>query len=232
MKKFMALVCAATGFLAISQQAIAAERILDFEGLDYDLAPGSVGTFTNYGGLNWTNGHPNLAGWINVRSAGECSAPCGFVAGLTSGVQVGAQVHGMTSTISGITPFRAVSVRVSSAWRNGEQVTFTGFLNNVQVWSSNYILDLVGPGANPATLVNFNSGLIDELRVTSTGGTLLGLGGSSVGAVLDDFRYDDLVGTGAVPEPATWAMMLAGFGMLGAAMRRSRQKVRTAVAFD
>lgn len=29
-------------------------------------------------------------------------------------------------------------------------------------------------------------------------------------------------GAGAVPEPATWAMMLAGFGMAGAALRRRR----------
>jgi hypothetical protein len=29
---------------------------------------------------------------------------------------------------------------------------------------------------------------------------------------------------GAVPEPATWAMMLIGFGGVGAAMRRSRKR--------
>mgnify|MGYP001794655335 CR=1 FL=1 len=29
---------------------------------------------------------------------------------------------------------------------------------------------------------------------------------------------------GAVPEPATWAMMLLGFGMIGTAMRRSRKQ--------
>ncbi len=28
--------------------------------------------------------------------------------------------------------------------------------------------------------------------------------------------------TGAVPEPATWAMMLAGFGLVGATVRRRR----------
>lgn len=39
-----------------------------------------------------------------------------------------------------------------------------------------------------------------------------------------------LAGTGAVPEPATWAMMLAGFGAVGFAMRR-RANVRTTVAF-
>lgn len=31
-----------------------------------------------------------------------------------------------------------------------------------------------------------------------------------------------LIGVAAVPEPATWAMMLAGFGMTGAALRRRR----------
>lgn len=34
----------------------------------------------------------------------------------------------------------------------------------------------------------------------------------------------------AVPEPATWAMMLAGFGMVGMGLR-SRGKVRTAVTY-
>jgi hypothetical protein len=35
---------------------------------------------------------------------------------------------------------------------------------------------------------------------------------------------------GAVPEPATWAMMLVGFGGVGFAMRR-RSKVRTTVSY-
>ena len=37
-------------------------------------------------------------------------------------------------------------------------------------------------------------------------------------------------GTGAVPEPATWAMMLAGFGLMGAAMRR-KQAAKVGFAF-
>lgn len=36
--------------------------------------------------------------------------------------------------------------------------------------------------------------------------------------------------TGAVPEPATWAMMLAGFGLIGFAARR-RQSVKTTVTY-
>lgn len=35
----------------------------------------------------------------------------------------------------------------------------------------------------------------------------------------------------AVPEPATWAMMMVGFGLIGAAMRRKRQNVSAAISF-
>ncbi len=37
-------------------------------------------------------------------------------------------------------------------------------------------------------------------------------------------------GTGAVPEPATWAMMILGFGFVGGALRRQRQAVRVRFA--
>jgi PEP-CTERM motif len=39
-----------------------------------------------------------------------------------------------------------------------------------------------------------------------------------------------LAGTAAVPEPATWAMMFAGFGMVGAATRRRRTRVKVSFA--
>ena len=38
------------------------------------------------------------------------------------------------------------------------------------------------------------------------------------------------ISTGAVPEPASWALMLGGFGAMGAAMRRRRGGVRTSAA--
>ncbi|HWJ68534.1 MAG TPA: PEPxxWA-CTERM sorting domain-containing protein [Sphingobium sp.] len=48
--------------------------------------------------------------------------------------------------------------------------------------------------------------------------------GVSYGAGVTDgnsvLSYVDGVSVAAVPEPATWALMIAGFGMIGAAMRR------------
>jgi hypothetical protein len=37
-------------------------------------------------------------------------------------------------------------------------------------------------------------------------------------------------GAGAVPEPATWGMMIAGFGMMGAAMRTRRRSTKVSYA--
>lgn len=52
--------------------------------------------------------------------------------------------------------------------------------------------------------------------------------GADDGLAIDDFSLTPVFATGAVPEPATWAMMIAGFGAVGAAMRRRRNIVAAA----
>lgn len=55
---------------------------------------------------------------------------------------------------------------------------------------------------------------------------LTGLGGNSDNIGVDNVRFGQgLAATPAVPEPATWAMMIAGFGLVGGAMRRRSTKV-------
>lgn len=45
------------------------------------------------------------------------------------------------------------------------------------------------------------------------------------------FEVDDIVFTGiAVPEPSTWAMMIAGFGLVGGAMRRRNREAKAALS--
>ena len=47
--------------------------------------------------------------------------------------------------------------------------------------------------------------------------------------IMDDVSVSGLEGTPAVPEPATWGMMIAGFGVVGASLRRRTAAV-TALA--
>ena len=53
---------------------------------------------------------------------------------------------------------------------------------------------------------------------------------SSTGTFGVDAIIDNLSVSGAVPEPATWALMILGFGAVGGAMRR-RAAMRTTVAY-
>ena len=65
--------------------------------------------------------------------------------------------------------------------------------------------------------------------INFTGQTNQGLGDESFG--LDNVQVSGVASTvSAVPEPATWAMMILGMGAIGFAMRR-RQKVTTRVSY-
>jgi hypothetical protein len=65
---------------------------------------------------------------------------------------------------------------------------------------------------------------LEELAVLAGEQTLVVKGNSQLGGY-----YDGTLSYAAVPEPATWAMMIAGFGLTGAAMRR--RKTRVAVTY-
>ena len=82
-----------------------------------------------------------------------------------------------------------------------------GFLGASSVYAYTGILP--GPGF---TTVTGNAGVVDQVVLT-----LVSMGTSA--------NIDNLVvNAAAVPEAATWAMMIAGFGLAGWAMRR-RQRV-------
>ena len=51
--------------------------------------------------------------------------------------------------------------------------------------------------------------------------------GTGDGVVFDNFSFS----AAAVPEPATWAMMILGMGAVGFAMRRRNKNVSTTVRF-
>lgn len=79
------------------------------------------------------------------------------------------------------------------------------------------------PGAGTGQFLGFVSdNPFTSVTVSSTGGFSYTLDTLIYGAKGDV--------TGAVPEPATWAMMILGFGVVGLAMRRRRMNVPAQIA--
>jgi len=83
-------------------------------------------------------------------------------------------------------------------------------------------------GATPVTLVGGDTYLLtiqDYLGAWPTGGQLTASIDPTFSTTAPGVGFAFSPGvTSGVPEPATWAMMLVGFGGVGAAMRRSRRK--------
>ena len=80
-----------------------------------------------------------------------------------------------------------------------------------------------------------NGALLNSLVVSSTLGTINvagfdGIHTLRIGNYGSHMSIDNLTISAAVPEPATWLTMLVGFGLAGAALRRSRARLRTQAA--
>jgi hypothetical protein len=108
-----------------------------------------------------------------------------------------------------------------------------------------YLASLGNVGSSAADLAGIQGAiwLTEYSGLTLTGGSsqvahFQTLGAAWAGAHASNTTYADAIYSvggntqgfvlGGVPEPATWAMMLAGFGGLGAMLRRRRQVAATA----
>jgi PEP-CTERM motif len=93
---------------------------------------------------------------------------------------------------------------------------------------------IFGPGLTASGLI-WNPGVGSgnpELREISN--LLLGAGTYTVsvrGSSQANGSYSGALSLGAVPEPATWAFMILGFGLVGGALRRRKAVTNTAVAY-
>lgn len=129
--------------------------------------------------------------------------------------------------------------------RNGTSLTSTLSSSNAllaNLAAGYYYLGISSSGNEPVNATNnllFQSGNFTDVRGPATNITPTTL------ADFDAFAYDDTPGayqitlTGVtfgpaavagVPEPATWAMMLMGFGAIGAGLRRRKGRAIAAFA--
>ena len=72
--------------------------------------------------------------------------------------------------------------------------------------------------ADNSLVTTFSAG---SFTFTGTGGATM-LNVASGGLPNVDAIVDNISISGAVPEPAAWALMILGFGLVGGALRRAR----------
>lgn len=99
----------------------------------------------------------------------------------------------------------------------------TGNLLSLTDWGRYDLGDLGGSAYTDRAAALGLAGGYDVLRLSLI---VDSYGGNDRSFTINGFAAE---GTAAVPEAATWAMMIAGFGLAGAAMRR--RKMSTAISF-
>lgn len=251
------LIAAVLG-LAIAQPASAA-RILDYNvyasGNAY-ISGGSYGdiaalTFTNANGITGTN----FASRVGVSDA-ETSAARAFSTDFAALSSTGTLTSGqwtpgdatLTGTDAGINVFNIDGARWSQLYKLSFAGAGTGAIVNVSGGSlTNFVnLDFGGLLADQVVFNFFDATsvsmggmnvrgtiLAPNAKVTIQGGSVAGSvitkDFHSEGATIGGNGFTGFVSAPAVPEPATWAMLIAGFGAIGGMMRR-RRGVRAALA--
>jgi PEP-CTERM motif len=127
--------------------------------------------------------------------------------------------------------------QIAANRRYGQEFEILNTRNNQTGWVS-YSWDTISPGLTQFTGVYALSGISQVLGIgnslsayASTGASFAYGNTSALSFVLPDnvtftsasgvfLSALNPAGPGAVPEPATWAMMLLGFGLVGSTMRR------------
>ena len=145
----------------------------------------------------------------------------------------------LTSTFTpGAEIWRSAAVAGTSGLLNFNPtgITLTGGQNYVAFLSTYYTI-----GTGQANVASCNPFTSSTCAVSNANPNLgRAIIGSARGVNLDELTFAQVVNGSqdltfsatvtAVPEPATWAMMIVGFGLTGAAMRR-KTKVGTRVRF-
>jgi hypothetical protein len=106
-----------------------------------------------------------------------------------------------------------------NGYNNPFDATLSFLVNGVAVGSA---LTTGSPTSSttPGVWRTFNT----SFTATSSGSQTLTFQFRGLGTTAADFAIDRVYAVAAVPEPASWALMIGGFGMVGAGLRRRRAK--------
>jgi len=226
MNKIAIAAAAIAGFTALPAQAVtlvatngsAAVFTQSANGAQYDFDRASTGNvgdpagFQRIGGRVMTDSVENVA--ANPFGAPARNSYLYVSAGGTSVIR---------SIATGITGYREVSFYIGSIdWGNTVDVLDLGG-NLLRSFTGQEMASPASPSGDQDFPLNNRL-----LTFTADAGELIG--GLRFSSTVDSLEADNVRFTAAVPEPATWAMMLVGFAMVGATARYRRRKSNVAFA--
>ena len=147
---------------------------------------------------------------------------------ITYSINLDAPAEGVTFVSFSIPEFLAGDIYTGSAPSISENPTPTVFGAGLHSGSAGAYLN------GFATILNGNSsasyGFTSSLRNFTTAIAAANLGPTTVLSEIPiPFAGAPGPGGGAVPEPASWALMIAGFGLTGAALRKANRRRHTKV---
>ena len=166
-----------------------------------DISASGVPVQNGYQGFNWTDVYV-----INGANRGD-----GYAAGVVSAPNVIYNGFGNLATVSSANGFTLGSAFFTAAFVD-QAVTVIGYNGSTQVFSDTFNTLRSGP-----TFHSFNSSSITSFTFRAGNGNQV---------VIDNLTLN----AGAVPETATWGMMIAGFGLMGASMRYRRRSAKVTFA--
>jgi hypothetical protein len=224
-----------TALAAAAVMAMPASAVTIFS-QNFDSAPRANNT-TNVPGFTVTGG-------ADIISNGTAGVLCAGAAGRCLDLVGSPNVGSITSTPINFNAGRLITVsfHLSGNPRAGTPADIFNFAlgftdpENIAVFTliSGFQGSYGSTGPGISTMGTYTESLVRNRPFvsyalsfvpTSAGSLLLTFGGAgpndSAGPILDNVW----VGSQVVPEPSTWLMLLAGFGMVGLAARRRRSSV-------